>query len=522
MPIFPAGNRTLVDLIEERAEAHPQKEAFVFEDAAGEIRRFTYLEFLEAVESAAGGLAGLGVGPGSTVNVHLRNCPEFMVTWFALARLGAAMVPSNIANQVTEMEHVLTHSESIVVVTEPMFLELFSKVLPRAPNVSHLVVARTDVAAGGAVLFDELLATEAETVQQRLDGIRPEPLSLVEMLYTSGTTAKPKAVMLTHSNHLHCGRSLAHATAMTDQDRCLSVLPLFHVNSQARMLGTLTVGATSIILEEYAASRYLEQARSHGATDTVVLGMQARTLLAQPPSELDREHGMRRLIFAINIRDDEKEEFERRFGVELLNCYGGSESMTPITFTPTFGPQRWPSIGLPFTGPVKILREDGSEADVGEVGEIFVQGTPGHTLMKGYYKDPEATRKALSEDGWLTLGDGGFVDDKGYIYFFDRKKDMIKRAGENIAAIEVEAVLMQHEKIAEAAVVGVPDTIRDEAVKAFIVPTEPGGVSEEEVLAHARENLAHFKVPTVVEFRESLPKTSVGKIEKKLLREDVP
>lgn len=307
--------------------------------------------------------------------------------------------------------------------------------------------------------------------------------------------------------------------ALDETYRSLTALPLFHVNAQSLcVLPALTVGATCIILEQYSAGKFWDRIRTHRATHTSIVAMQARTLLAQPPSEQDAAHELRRVNYAINIGDEEKERFEQRFGVELVNGYGLSEAMTVVTVAPTFGPKRWPSIGLPQQGrEVKIADAEGHEVPRGEVGEILVHGVPGRTIMKGYYKDPEETAEALT-DGWLHTGDFGRMDDKGYVYFFDRKKDVIKRSGENIAASEVENVLVDHPNIAEAAVISVPDPVRDEAVKAFVVLDAPGALTEDDVARYCKTELAAFKVPTFIEFRESLPKTSIGKIQKKILQ----
>jgi crotonobetaine/carnitine-CoA ligase len=246
--------------------------------------------------------------------------------------------------------------------------------------------------------------------------------------------------------------------------------------------------------------------------------MQVRTLLAQPPSEEDANHELRRVFYAINVSDEEKQNFEQRFNLELINGYGLSEALTIVTMTPVFGPKRWPSIGLPQQDrEVKIVDGEGQEVPRGHVGEIAVRGVPGTTIMKGYYKNPEATAETI-KDGWLHTEDNGYMDEAGYVYFVDRKKDMIKRSGENVSASEVENVLSNHPNIVEVGVLGVPDPIRDEAVKAFIVLDEPDTLTEEDITDYCKDRLANFKVPTIIEFRESLPKTSVGKVEKKTLR----
>jgi crotonobetaine/carnitine-CoA ligase len=193
--------------------------------------------------------------------------------------------------------------------------------------------------------------------------------------------------------------------------------------------------------------------------------------------------------------------------------------MMIVTLAPVFGDRRWPSIGLPsINRRIRIVDDAGGDVPTGTPGEIVVAGEPGRTLMKGYFQDPAATAAAL-RDGWLHTGDNGLFDERGYVYFVDRKKDMIKRSGENISASEVETVLTGHPQIVEAAVIGVPDPIRDEMVMAVVVARPGARLDATAVRDHCREHLSEFKVPTVVEFLPALPRTSIGKVEKKLLRE---
>ena len=510
------GERTVRDLVEERAARYPDKTWLVCEDTSGDRVEYTYAQFLDAVKRAASGFTSIGVGKGDTVVVHLANCPEFVISWFGLAWIGGVMVPSNIANTSPEMAHVLGHSEAVAVVTSPEYLAMFQGLRGDAPAVKSLVL--TGGSEPGAVSFAELTAAGDEPPRPRL---RSD--DLIEMIFTSGTTARPKGVLLTHANQLHAGEREARSIGVVDTDRCLTALPAFHVNAQSTtILSALTAGATCILLAEYRASRFWDQIRAHGATVTSLVAMQVRTLLAQPPSPEDVRHSVRRNFYAINVTDGEKEEFERRFGIELLNGYGLSEAMTVVTIAPLFGDRRWPSIGLPTADRrLRIVKDDGADAGPEEVGEIVVSGVPGRTLMVGYHRDPEAT-SATIRNGWLYTGDYGYLDQRGYVYFVDRKKDVIKRAGENVSASEVEAVLAEHPLVAEAAVIGVPDPIRDEAVKAYVVPTTEAELTVDDVLEHCRDRLAAFKIPTIVEIRSSLPKTSVGKIEKKALRMEHP
>ncbi|GAA4863792.1 AMP-binding protein [Pseudonocardia benzenivorans] len=508
------GDRTLRDLLDERTARTPEKTYLVYEDAEGTITEFSYLEFSRRVDELAAGLAALGVGKGDRVTIHLRNSPEVLEAWFALATLGAVFVPSNVANTAGEIQHVVSYSGSVAVITQPLFADVVARAVAECPTVRHTLMARTETAPEGTLLLDD----------QRLAGATPPdngvgPDDVVEMIFTSGTTARPKGVLLTHANALHSGERSSRALLLDSSERCLTSLPVFHVNAQSlTVLSSLTVGGTAIVLEEYRATKFWDQVRAHKATQISLVAMQARTLLAQPPRDTDDQHDVRRVFYALNITTDERDSFEKRYGVELVNGYGLSEAMTLVTVAPVFGPKRWPSIGVPLHDRVvKLVDAEGNEVPRGEVGEIVVQGRPGRTLMLGYHNDPEATARTLV-DGWLHTGDNAYVDEKGYFYFFDRGKDMIKRAGENVSTVEVESVLLDHPEIVEAAVIGVVDPIRDEAVKAFVALAAGSTLTVEAIQEHCATRLARFKVPTIVEIRDELPKTSIGKIEKKLLR----
>ncbi|WP_242888414.1 AMP-binding protein [Actinomadura litoris] len=502
------GNRTLADLLTEREARHPGRACLVVEDRAGTVTEYTYAEVLDAVRRAAGGFAALGVGRGDAVVLHLRNSAEFVFAWFGLAWLGAVMVPSNTANSPAELTYLIEHSEAVGVLTEPDHVPLFAEV----PQVAHRIVARGG--ADGFAPFADLLAAPPAPPSR---GVGSE--DVVEMLFTSGTTARPKAVMITHANCLWGGERVSRGAALDERDRLLTALPLFHINAQEiTLLAALTVGGTAVLLEDYHASGFWPAVRRHRATAVSLVAMQARTLLAQPPTGRDAEHGIRRCVYAINVTEEEKDAFEHRFGVELINGYGLSEGGTVVTMSPVFGDRRWPSIGLPnFDRRIRIADEDGRDVPAGVVGEILVSGVPGRTLMKGYFKDPDATAAAV-RDGWLHTGDNGYLDEQGYVYFFDRRKDVIKRAGENVSASEVEFALLAHPAITEAAVVAGRDPVRDEEVVAFVVAASGEAPGLEEIAAHCRTRLAAFKVPTRIHVVPELPKTSIGKIEKKLLR----
>jgi len=513
------GERTVQDLLVERAARFGPKTFMVFEDGQGERTSLSYDDLLTRVRQAAAGFESLGVTHGDAVVIHLRNSPDAVIASLALAYLGAVAVPSNAANAAGELAYVIDFSEAVGIVTSSVFYGQFAEMLGARPGLRMCLI--TDPAALPEVSGDRpgFVLPLAEVFDHEPISVLPPVGSddLAQLMFTSGTTARPKAVMITHANLLIAGERTVRVSSIYSDDRMLTALPTFHANALGTLTATITAGATLILLEEYRASKFWRQVVDHEATTVNLVSMFVRTLLAQPVHPAEREHCLRRTWFAINVTDEEKDEFEERFGVEFINGYGLTEAMVAVTNAPLFGDRRWPSVGLPaFDRVVRIVDEEGRELPAGQVGEITVEGRPGRTIMKGYFKDPEATANTI-RDGWLHTGDYGYFDEKGYVYFVDRKKDMIKRAGENVSASEVEAVLLECPAIAEAAVIGVPDPIRDQAVSAFVVLADGATMTESEVVEYCAERLAKFKVPSSVLFLDRLPRTSIGKIQKKTL-----
>lgn len=515
------GNRTIRDMLCERAHRYGSDVAVVFEQKTGSVSEWTYGDLRRYVELVAAGLQRFGLEHGDRVVMQMGNTPAFVLTWLGVAWMGGIAVPANTANTLTEMAHVGRLSRPAAFVGSTDQIASFQQHGDILPTVRLWV--QSDL--GGEAADGDALNQHEPSLGRWLDA-EPTAVSIdikaedvAELVFTSGTSALPKAVMLTHANYLHSGEREARVMMIERRDRLLTALPLFHVNAQSNtLLAAITAGATAVFLEEYSASRFWDQIRRHGATTTSLVAMIVRTLLAQPTSDLDRDHNVHRALYAINVSDAEKQAFESRFGVDLINGYGLSEAMTVVTAAPLHGDRRWPSIGLPAPGrEVAVVLNDGEPAPPGSLGEIVVHGVPGRTLMKGYFDDSDATAEAL-RGSWLHTGDNGYLDDKGYLYFVDRSKDIIKRAGENISSSEVELTLVAHPGVREAAVIGVPDPIRDESVKAFVVLEAGHSLDASELQTHCAKTLSRFKVPTLIEFLTELPKTSIGKIQKGELR----
>ncbi|MCC7369510.1 MAG: AMP-binding protein [Chloroflexi bacterium] len=512
------GPRTLRSELEAKVRRHPNRTWIIFEAADGSVVQVTFGDFERRARQAAHVLTDLGVRPGDKVTLHLTNSLEFLELWFGAAMCGAVIVPVNTLSSLDELEYLVNHSESVAFVTEgtePPLLEVAEQLLPRCPNVRNLLVCRTMTDLGRARSYNRL----REAAPDQPVPHQPRPEDEVAILYTSGTTSKPKGCLITNANYIHVGECVARELRAAPDDRWLTVLPFFHGNSQYYCtMPALLVGGSIAIVERFSASRYFMQATRYDCTLGSLFAAPMRMLLGQPHSPTHRQHRLRLVIFAQNVTEAQLAEWDQRFGAPLLQIYGMTEQLGHPLANPLDYPRDNMSVGLPGLGwQVRLVDEHGHDVPDGEVGQILVRGEPGVSLMKGYFKNPEATAEAI-RDGWLWTGDNARVGENGYVYFVDRAKDMIKRSGENVAASEVEAVLKAHPAVFDAAVVGVPDPIRDEAIKAFVIPRPGLAITEEHLIGWCAERLAKFRVPQFVEFRTEFPRTSVGKIQKHLLR----
>jgi len=512
------GRRTLRRLLEYRARTAPRRTFLIYDDLEGNTLRLTWAGFDARVNRAANLLRRLGIGPGDRINVHLPNCPEFLYLWFGAAKVGAVMMPTNVAAPAPELEYLVDHSGSRLVFTRRAQLEVAEAVRRQCPGVEGVILCDPDSEDSGEYpALHAALARESA----RLDAAEPEPLDEAAILYTSGTTARPKGVLVTHANYIYAGETVAKAIRLGPQDRHYVVLPLFHGNAQYySTMSALVTGASVALMARFSASRYFERCIAHRCTVASLFAAPIRMLLAQPRRERERRNRLRVALFAQNVTGAQLDEWHERFGAPLLQLWGMTETMGPPLMNPVDFERRNMTMGLPAMGyEVCLVDESGALVEPGQVGQIVVRGEPGWSLMKGYFRHLEATADTLRGE-WLWSGDNARQDAGGYFLFVDRAKDMIKRAGENVAASEVEAVIAEHPSVFETAVVGVPDAMRDEAILAYVVLREGQRASAEEIIDWCRQRLASFRVPSRIEFRDELPRTSVGKIQKHILRRE--
>lgn len=516
------GGDTISSLLSRQASMRGEALFALFEDDRGELRQITYRELDRQASRMANLLKSLGVGKGDSFHVHLPNCLEFYTCWFGAARLGALIVPTNPLATSHELGYMLTQAECRLSITQTDLLPAVARAVTgnRASTArAHpIFVARTDHAPAGTRLLAPALLTAPELPPPAADGV-PQPLDPVSVLYTSGTTSRPKGVLITNASYLHAGEVVAQHLRLRPDDRLLIVLPLFHGNAQYySTMAALVTGASIALMERFSASRFAAQASRSGATVASLFAAPIRMLLAQPERPEEGHQTLRATMFAQSVTQEQVADFERRYRCPLVQLYGMTETVAPATLNPLYGERRNLSMGRPvLPTPVRVVDAAGRDVEPGRVGQLLVGGEAGRTLMAGYLNDPAATAEAL-RDGWLYTGDMVRCDADGYLFFVDRAKDMIKRAGENVAAGEIEQVINEHPGVFESAAIGIADAMRDEAIKVFVVRRQGAEIKEAELLAWCRERLAKFKIPSEIEFVEALPRTSVGKIQKHVLR----
>ena len=509
------GSRTLRSQWDETVRYYGSSLFLEYISSDDRVSRYTYEEFDVLVHEAANFFLDLGIRPGEMVSLHMHNRPEYLICWLALAQIGAVSVPLNEHYRLPESEYVLHKCGITKVITETRSASIYTE---NAKRLGLTAVVVADIAEN----TPEALSLPA--------GMAAQPYALKEnrpvhsgdhavILFTSGTTSRPKGAVYTHRNVVYGGLLHIAQMGMSHGDRFLSSMPAYHMDFQEMAaMPCICSGSTVVMVEHFSARRFWRQVCEHKANFTDTMSIMNRTMLMQPVAPWEKDHCLKQIYFSMGLSDEEKDAFEQRFGVSLLNSYGMTETVTGVTCAPLTGEKRWPSVGRPaLSYHIKITDEEGREVPAGTVGEICVHGVPGETLVPYYYEDPEATRSLYPEENWLHSGDRGYLDEDGFLYFVDRKQNMIKRAGENVGSLEVELVLTSHPEVADSAVIGVPAPIRDQAVMAFVQRMEGSKLTAEELTEYCSDRLSRFKVPTIWQFVEDFPRTSTGKIRKKAL-----
>ena len=489
--------------------------------------RFTYHQFGQRVHRLSRTLSSLNVKTGTVVAYLSRNCHRLLEAYYGVVQIGAIFLPLNVRLTAQDFHYILNHSRASLLLLEKEFLPLIKEIRQELPYVQRFILL------DGTPSHSWLHPLSYE---QAIKACGPEPYpeliqdenSVAELFYTSGTTARPKGVMLTHRNlYLHA-LSVVFALENRETDVQLHTIPLFHANGWGVTHSITCVGGTHIILRHFRPKTVLELIEKEGVTSLNLVPTMATMLLNSQAIE-NHAHGSLRLIHlgGSSVPPKMVQQLEAAFGCECSCGYGLTETSPVLTVSLLKSHiheegdahyRRAAMTGFELPGSeVRVVDEQGREVtnDGRTVGEII---TRSNVVMKGYWKQPEETAKVLKK-GWFHTGDLATVDSEGYIMILDRKKDIIVRGGENISSIEVERVLFAHPAVVECAVIAMPDSKWGESPKAFVVLKKESIVSEQDLKRHCREKLAAYKVPSSVEFLDSLPKGGTGKIQKRTIRE---
>jgi long-chain acyl-CoA synthetase len=504
--------KNLIEMLNLSTAINPEKTAMYFMD-----RKITYRELSYASDCFAQGLKNLGVRKDDKVAIFLSNSPEFVIANFGIIKAGSTVVPINNMFKQEETEFILKDANASCVVTSLAYLDIIRPIKEKLKGLEYIILV--DGITSDTLNFYEII--ERAIPKLKAEGINKECIASV--LYTSGTTGQPKGAMLTHDNFLSNCSACIQAIRAKKTDNFICLLPMFHSFAwTVCILLPLYAAASITIIDSLRPFRKIIRNVIKKKV-TVFVGIPSiYHILAHmhiPPVFTSR---ILKLIDPLRIcisgaaalPPEVLERFEEKFKVPLLEGYGLTEASPVVSLNPMRGIRKPGSVGLNIDGvEIKVVNEQGQQLSPGEIGELLVKGS---NVMNGYFNNNQATSQTL-KDNWLYTGDLSKIDQDGYIYIVDRKKDMINVRGLNVYPAEIERVLFKHPKVKEAVVVRVADRFKGEVPKAFIVLEEGQNCTITELVGYLRKHLAGFKVPKYVEFKQSLPKTATGKIAKRQL-----
>ena len=505
----------LATMLRESALAKPDKVAVILDQF-----RLDYKSLEALSNQVAGSLHKAGVAKGDKVALMLPNIPQFVIAYFGILKAGAVVVPMNVLLRAPEIAFYVGDSEAKVLITWEDFAGEAVKGVAELDRVTTFVVNKpgSEERPAGTRAFTELMQGSPTFTMASTD---PDDTAVI--LYTSGTTGKPKGAELTHFNLFMCCQVGAdRLVEFQEDDVSLAVLPLFHSFGQSNVMNTtIYASGTMTMVPRFDADKVLEVMQRDGVSVFAGVPTMYFALLHHPDTA---KYDTSRLRLCISggaaMPGEVMKAFEKKFGVTILEGYGLSETSPSASFNRSQEERKFLSIGKPIWGvEMAIWSEDNEPLPPGKdsVGEIVIRG---HNIMKGYYNQPQATAEAF-KGGWFHSGDMGYRDEDGFFFIVDRKKELIIRGGFNVYPREVEEVLYAHPAVAEAAVIGVPDEKFGEEVKAVVALKAGQQVTAEELIAYTKERVAPYKYPRTVEFVDTLPKGPTGKILKKELKQQL-
>jgi crotonobetaine/carnitine-CoA ligase len=503
------GGRTWTGILRQHARRAGERPAVRSGD-----ERWTYGELVEAADALSVALLERGLGRGEVVALMLDTSVYVPTAVAAIHGAGLVLVPISTRLPAAEAMHQLDHADARLVIADAEHFALAQE-WTNTNERPLLTVGVSPAHADGADRVEDLITRTTDPPD-----VACSPHDLATIMYTSGTTSHPKGVMLSHGNYVYNAEVLKRLYGYGPDDVGLGVFPLFHMNGHNYQMATwLTAGAEAVLMPRFSATRFSQQAVDVGATIASLNSTHVKMILSKPSVSADREHRLRMIKFGMSLDVGRIAEFEERFGVRLHGSYSQTETVAPIVFNPPEGLGKPEALGLPVLGcTLRLVDEGGVDVPAGEVGEVLLKCASPHGVCLGYYKDPEATAQARVDSWWCTQ-DLGRIDEDGFLWFAGRRKDMIKHSGFNVAAAEVERVLNAHPDVVDSAVIGVPDEIHEEAIKAIVVLRDGADLGLEAARVFCSGELADYKLPEILEVTGELPRTAAGKVDKRLVRE---
>ncbi|MDP3138626.1 MAG: AMP-binding protein [Burkholderiaceae bacterium] len=512
---FRTEDLTLETVLTRQARRHGDKPYLLFED-----RRFSYAEVEDVTRRLAEGMLRCGLHKGQHVAVLAANSPESLFMHFALGRMGAIACAVNTAAKGEMLTYFLDFADCTALVCDSAHLSRFQEVAQSVPRLQQLVVIPDADAAAmpppgdrPALYYDELLRPGASVVRPTV-----QPADVHGIFFTSGTTGPSKGIVATSAQILAFAAGRVEFLDMREDDVVYTCLPLFHGNAlHTAAFSALLTGATLALGRRFSASGFWSEARRHKATYVNLLSSMTDILWAQPPSPQDRQHSIRQCTM-VPVPAFAR-AFEERFNTRIVSSYALSDFGQGTFLQPGFPAEKFRSAGQVRPGvEMRVVDDDDRVLPPGEPGEICLRSAVPELGRRSYYKHEQLT-DVLNRDGWFHTGDRGYLDEDGYLFFVDRKKDAIRRRGENISSWEVEQAIAAHPSIAEVAVIPVASGMSEDEVAAFLVVAAGHAPDPAEIIRFCERNLAYFMVPRFIAYVDSLPKTPTQKVQKQQLQE---